>query len=79
MKVNKNVIVVGVLALLLIVGVVQAIQLGSIRSNVNDISISSSSSSTGKISTSTSASAASSSTGGVPTNIQNLPGMVGGC
>lgn len=78
MKVNKNVIVVGVLALLLIVGVVQAIQLGSIRSNVNDISISSSSS-TGKISTSTSASAASSSTGGVPTNIQNLPGMVGGC
>ena len=77
MKLNQNIVVVGRLALLLIVGTVQAIQLGSIKSNMNDIRISSSSSS-GEISTSTSASASSSS-GGVPTNIQNLPGMVGGC
>ena len=78
MKLNKNLMVVGILVLLLIVGIAQAVQLGSIKSNMNDISISSSSSS-GGISTSTSASTSSSSSGGVPTNIQTLPGMVGGC
>ena len=63
---NRNVIIVIVLAVLVMLTAVQAIQLSSLKTSI----------STGKVSV-----GRSSSTGGasVPSNIQDLPSMVGGC
>lgn len=77
MKVSRNFLIVSALVLLLIVGVVQALQLNRIKTNVDIIDVSASTLA-GKTSSSTTTSSSSSS-GSVPTNIQNLPGMVGGC
>ncbi len=73
---NKNIIVVGILVLLVLVSIVQTFQVLGIKDNINDIDV------TGKSSPSilsglrTSNNSPSNS---VPTNLQNLPGMVGGC
>lgn len=75
MALNKNLIIVGILVLLVIVTVVQAVQLISIKNNIDDLGTNTivKTSSTGTKSSSTSSSSK------VPTNLQNLPGMVGGC
>ena len=64
---NRNVIIVIVLVVLVLLTAVQAIQLSSLKSSI----------STGKVSV---GSAPFSSSGAsVPSNIQDLPSMVGGC
>ena len=63
---NRNVIIVIVLVVLVLLTAVQAIQLNSLKTSI----------STGKVSI---GSAPSSSSAGVPSNIQDLPSMVGGC
>lgn len=74
---NKNLIVVGILAVLVIISAAQAVQLIGMNSDINEIDPTKSS---GTTSLSTSSSTTSSSgSGSVPTNLQNLPGMVGGC
>lgn len=77
--VNKNLVVVGVLILLVAVVLVQAVQLNSIRGSINEIGTTTSVRTSSASSGTSSASSSSSSSGGVPTNLQNLPGMVGGC
>jgi len=72
---NKNLLIVGVLVVLLVFSVVQAIQLSSIKSNAGELSTVKKTSSGIKSASTTS----SGSSGAVPTNLQNLPGMVGGC
>ena len=64
---NRNVIIVIVLVVLVLLTAVQAIQLSSLKTSI----------STGKVAVGS----APSSSGGasVPSNIQNLPSMVGGC
>lgn len=76
-KIDKNLIVMGVLVLLILITVIQAFQLSGIKSDIKTSDIGSSSKS--GVSSSSSQSGSSSSGGGVPTNLQNLPGMVGGC
>ena len=64
---NRNVLIVIVLVVLVLLTAVQAIQLNSLKTSI----------STGKISV---GSAPSQGSGGsVPSNIQDLPSMVGGC
>jgi len=65
---NRNVIIVIVLVVLVLLTAVQAIQLSSLKTSI----------STGKVSVG-SAPAQSSSGGAVPSSIQELPSMVGGC
>ncbi|MBS3093859.1 hypothetical protein J4456_04750 [Candidatus Pacearchaeota archaeon] len=70
---NKNLVIVGILVLLVLIAAVQTFQMMSIKNNLNEIG-------SGKVVKKTSS--GSSSTSGqasVPTNLQNLPGMVGGC
>ena len=64
---NRNVIIVIVLVVLVLLTAVQAIQLSSLKTSI----------ATGKLAVGS----ASSSSGGasVPSNIQDLPSMVGGC
>lgn len=76
MKIDKNTLIVGVLVLLIVISVVQAVQLGSIKGKMNDLGATSVVKST---SPSSSSGTQPSSTSSVPTNLQNLPGMVGGC
>ncbi len=73
MELNKNMIIVGILVLLVVVSAVQVFQLIGMKSKVTDIKAS------GVSTTGSSAVSSSSDSGGVPTNLQNLPGMVGGC
>lgn len=70
---NKNLLIVGVLVLLVLVTIVQAVQLNGIK---NDLS---SSGAVVKTTASSSSSSTSAGSASVPTNLQNLPGMVGGC
>ena len=63
---NRNVIIVVVLVVLVLLTAVQAIQLSSLKTSI----------STGKVSV---GSAPTQSSGSVPSNIQDLPSMVGGC
>ena len=63
---NRNVIIVIVLVVLVLLTAVQAIQLSSLKTSI----------STGKVAV---GSAPSSGGASVPSNIQNLPSMVGGC
>tara|TARA_Y100000034_G_scaffold46233_1_gene56872 strand:- start:21227 stop:21451 length:225 start_codon:yes stop_codon:yes gene_type:complete len=73
---DNKVIIVGVLFLLVLISVVQTFQLFNMKSDIGEVGTSISIKST---SLSSHTSDASSSGGGVPTNLQNLPGMVGGC
>ncbi|MAG91251.1 hypothetical protein CMO83_01080 [Candidatus Woesearchaeota archaeon] len=66
---NRNVIIVIVLVVLVMLTAVQAIQLSSLKTSI----------STGKVSV---GSAPASSSGGgasLPSNLEDLPSMVGGC
>ena len=65
---NRNVIIVIVLVVLVLLTVVQAIQLNSLKTSI----------STGKVSVGA-AQVPSAGGGVVPSNIQDLPSMVGGC
>ena len=65
---NRNVIIVIVLVVLVLLTAVQAIQLSSLKSSI----------STGKVRVGCSAPTKSSGAS-VPSNIQDLPSMVGGC
>ncbi len=73
---NKNAIVVGILVLLVLVLVVQTFQILEMKSNVKEMEVTGNSVQT---TTSSSTTSSSDSDSGVPTNLQNLPGMVGGC
>ena len=72
MELNKNMIIVGILVLLVVASAVQAFQLINIKSNINNVG-------TNKVVKTTSSSTSTSGNAEVPTNLQNLPGMVGGC
>ncbi len=63
---NRNVIIVIVLVVLVLLTAVQAIQLSSLKTSI----------STGKVSV---GSTPSQSSGSVPSNLNDLPSMVGGC
>ena len=65
---NRNVIIVIVLAVLLLLTAVQAIQLNSLKTSI----------STGKVSVGSAPAQGFGGGGGVPSNIQDLPSMVGG-
>jgi len=67
----------GILALLILVAVIQTVQLTGIKSDIKEIGTGAK---TLKSATSsTKVSESSGSSGETPTNLQNLPGMVGGC
>jgi len=66
---NRNVIIVIVLVVLVLLTAVQAIQLSSLKASI----------STGKVSVGSAPMQSSGVGGGVPSNIQDLPSMVGGC
>ena len=78
---NKELLVVGILALLIVIALVQAIQLVKIKSEIADIGSSNLRPVTSQVSGSSSGGSGSGSSDGssIPTNLQNLPGMVGGC
>lgn len=71
---NRNLFIISALIILLVVSVVQAIQLNTIKNSAGELSAVKKTSSGIKSSSTTSG-----SSGGTPTNLQNLPGMVGGC
>jgi len=72
---NRNMLMVGILIVLVLVATVQAVQLTNIKSDIKNLGAG-----TLVKKTSSSPSTSSASGGaGVPTNLQNLPGMVGGC
>ncbi|MBT96745.1 MAG: hypothetical protein QF567_02075 [Candidatus Pacearchaeota archaeon] len=73
---NRNLVIVGVLVLLVLISATQSIQLLKIKSDIKEVGTTTSIKST---SLSSSTSSSSSSGGDIPTNLQNLPGMVGGC
>jgi len=65
---NRNVIIVIVLVVLVLLTAVQAVQLSSLKKGISQ----------GKVNIGT-APSASSDGASVPSSIQNLPSMVGGC
>ncbi|MBI2124813.1 hypothetical protein HYT92_03405 [Candidatus Pacearchaeota archaeon] len=65
---NRNVIIVIVLVVLVLLTAVQAIQLNALKTSI----------STGKVGVGSPVQSPGSG-GGVPSNIQDLPSMVGGC
>jgi len=64
---NRNVIIVIVLVVLVLLTAVQAVQLSSLKQSISQ----------GKVNIGTAPSASSGAS--VPSSIQNLPSMVGGC
>ena len=70
---NRNMIIVIVLVVLVLLTAVQAVQLSALKSQI----------STGKLSSAGAGtpvqSSGAPSGAGIPSNIQNLPSMVGGC
>ena len=66
---NRNVIIVIVLVVLVLLTAVQAIQLSSLKTSI----------STGKVTVGSAGGTPSASGVSVPSNIQYLPSMVGGC
>jgi len=66
---NKNMLIVIVLVVLVLLTAVQAVQLSSLKSQIK----------AGKISVGTSQGATSGSSASVPSNLNDLPSMVGGC
>ena len=78
---RKEILFTVLLAVLVTVSAVQAIQLADINSQIEGISITAAATST-KTTTSSSSSSSSTSTGSgtsLPSSLQNLPNMVGGC
>ncbi len=73
---NKNTIVLVILAVLVLVSAVQAVQLVSLKTKIGTEGISAKSV---KVTGSSPQAGASSESPSLPANIQNLPGMVGGC
>lgn len=67
MEINNNVIIAVVLGILVVIAGVQAFQMASLKNNVGSGSVAQP--------------VASGASGGaqLPSNLQNLPGMVGGC
>ena len=63
---NRNIIIVIVLVVLVLLTAVQAVQLSALKQSISQ----------GKVNIGT---APPASSGGVPSNIQDLPSMVGGC
>lgn len=72
---NKNLLMIGILMALVLVSAVQAAQLVNIKSDMKDLGVGT----TIKKTTPTSNVKATSGSSNTPTNLQNLPGMVGGC
>ena len=66
---NRNIIIVIVLVVLVLLTAVQAIQLRGLESSI----------SAGKVSVGSAPTQSSGSSGAVPSNIKDLPSMVGGC
>lgn len=68
---NKNMIIVIVLAVLIVISAVQAVQLSGLKEKI----------STGTLKTSTGGSSQNVAVGqgSAPTSLENLPSMVGGC
>ncbi len=75
-KMNKNTIVVGILVVLVLILTVQTFQVLEMKSSVEEMEVTGNSV---QATTSSSTISSSDSSSGVPTNLQNLPGMVGGC
>ena len=71
---NKNIIVAIVLGLLVLIAVVQAFQLNTLKTKLGSGELSIGAKSTGVTPLSTGGGG-----GALPSNIQNLPTMVGGC
>lgn len=76
MRSKKNLIVVSVLVLLVLITAVQSFQLFGMKDDMSNIEATAKPAVT---SSATTSSSSSSSGGALPTNLQNLPGMVGGC
>jgi len=72
---DKNVIVAVVLGLLLVISVVQAFQLSALKEKVASGALSGGS----RVSVPVASGAPSGGSPSLPSNIQNLPSMVGGC
>lgn len=66
---NRNVIIVIVLVVLVLLTAVQAIQLSSLKTSI----------STGKVNVAAGSSPSTGAGNSLPSNINNLPSMVGGC
>ena len=66
---NRNVIIVIVLVVLVLLTAVQAVQLNGLKTSI----------STGKVSVGSAPAQSSGSGASVPSSIQDLPSMVGGC
>jgi len=66
---NRNVIIVVVLVVLVLITAVQAVQLSSLSSSITS----------SKTVVGNAPSASSTAGGGLPSSIDNLPSMVGGC
>lgn len=73
-KVKATVIIAIVLGVLVLVSVVQAFQLNSLKQDLKDGQVN-----VGKATSKVSAASAPSSSPAVPSSLQNLPDMVGGC
>lgn len=71
---NKNLLIVGILVALVLVAAVQAVQLVGIKGDMKNLG-----GGTAIKKTSASSSGSVTKSASVPTNLQNLPGMVGGC
>lgn len=75
---KKNIVIVVVLAILVVISIVQAVQLNGLRAKVSEVGTISGGTSSQK--TVVGSSGGSSGQGAaIPSNIQNLPQMVGGC
>ena len=66
---DKELIITIVLAVLVVISVVQAVEINSLKTSI----------STGNIATVSANTPSSSGSAAAPSNIQNLPEMVGGC
>ena len=71
---NKNILIIAVLAILVVISIVQAVQLSGLKDDISSGKLK-----TGSSSQSTSVAGGSQSSGAAPTSLQNLPNMVGGC
>jgi hypothetical protein len=74
-KMNKEVLMSAALVVVLLVSVVQAVQLNTFKVNIDSGSLPLSSGSSKQVSSVPSAGGSAT----LPSNLQELPGMVGGC
>ncbi len=81
-EMDKNLLAVGLVGLLLVVSVFQAFQLSGLNDNIKSASVAAQTAAATVAPVKTQASAPSSDSGTgakLPSNLQNLPQMVGGC